>query len=38
MFFSWKSGFKNAAYDVLLRPGPNGILNQFFFAFEPASD
>ena len=33
MFLSWKSDFKKAACDLLLKPQANGILNQVFFFF-----
>ena len=41
MFLSWKSDFKKAACDLLLKPQANGILNQvffFFFAVVPELD
>lgn len=33
LFLSWKSDFKKAAYDLVLKPQDNGILNQVFFFF-----
>ena len=33
MFLFWKSDFKKAACDLVLKPQSNGILNPVFFFF-----